>query len=101
MVSQKLPSHFKDYFWDVKFDDLDTTTSPGFIIKRVMDRGDTAAIRWLRTTYDNNQIKAVLLKTKDLSRPTANFWADVLGLDKSKILCLTKPYSPIHFGLYS
>lgn len=41
------------------------------------------------------------METKDLARPTGNFWADILRLDKNEVPCLQKPYFPIHFGLSS
>lgn len=100
-MDTKLPTPFKPYFWDVDFNGLTAENSPNFIIKRVLDRGNTFAIKWLRENFSDEQIKSVLSKTKDLSRPTGNFWADLLKLDKSSMPCLTKPYSPIHFGLYS
>lgn len=101
MKDGKLPVEFKKYFWDVDFDAVQVQKSGFFIIKRILDRGDTKAILWLRKNFSSTEIADVLIKTRDLSRPTANFWADILKLDKYKLPCLTKPYSPIRFGLYS
>lgn len=97
----QLPEFLRQYFWDVRFEELEIEKHSFFTIKRVLDRGNTHDIRWLIKTYGKNMLKDVVLKTKDLSRPTGNFWADVLGLDKKQVTCLQKPYSPIHFGLYS
>ena len=96
-----LPESFRPYFWDVRFEDLDAGTHSHLIIKRVLDRGNLSDIRWLIKTYGENAIREVVLTTRDLSRPTANFWADILGIDKAKVPCLQTPYSPIHFGLSS
>ena len=93
-MNSKLPVSFKPYFWDTNFEGLSPEKSSYFIIKRVLDRGDTKAIKWLKSNYSNDQLREVLIKTKDLSRPTGNFWADILQLDKSKIPSLTRPYSP-------
>lgn len=71
------------------------------ILKRVLDRGDTKAVQWARKIYGDGKIEKILMQTRDLDVMTANFWADVLGVDRSGIPCLNKPYSPIHFGLYS
>ena len=100
-VPQKVPEFLRRYFWDVDFDKLDPKKNQHLIIKRVLDRGKTSDIRWLLTTYNLEDIKEVLLKTRDLSRPTGTLWTDVLGLDRHKVICLQKPYFPIHFGLYS
>jgi hypothetical protein len=97
----KLPEFLRSYFWDVKFEDLETEKHVFLVIKRVLDRGNLRDIRWLVATYGKEAIKKVVMTTHDLARPTANFWADMLALDKHKVACLQKPYSPIHFGLSS
>ena len=97
----KLPSSFKQYFWDVDFDKLDKETHVFLVIKRVLDRGNTQDIKWLIKNYGFKEIKKVVLSTKDLSRVTGFLWADVLGLSYQNLPCLLKPYSPIHFGLFS
>ena len=96
-----LPKFLQSYFWDVNFEELEVKKHAFLVIKRVLDRGNLGDIRWLVKTYGKDSIKKVVMETKDLARPTGNFWADMLDLDKSKLLCLQKPYSPIHFGLSS
>ncbi len=97
----KVPKSLQSYFWDVAFEKLEVKTDAFFIIKRVLDRGNLYDIRWLVKTYGRDAIKKVVMETKDLARPTGNFWADMLGLPKHQVPCLQKPYSPIHFGLSS
>jgi len=97
----KLPEFLRSYFWDVKFEDLDLKKSRTFILKRVLDRGDTKALSWVRQNYTNQEIEKLLLTTRDISPKTANFWALFLGIDKRKVVCLQKPYSRIQFGLSS
>jgi len=97
----RLPEFLRSYFWDVKFEDIEIGKSSFFIIKRVLDRGNLTDIRWLIKTYGREEIKKVVLGTRDLARPTGNFWADILGVDKKEVPCLQKPYFPIHFGLSS
>lgn len=97
----KIPSVYKSYFWDVNFSKIDTFTDKSFIIKRFLDRGNSKAIEWLLKTYSKSDIKKVVTTSGDISKVTANFWGDVLKIDKDKIICLQKPYSPIQFGLSS
>lgn len=97
----QLPQFLKPYFWDVDFTKLQVKTHTFFIIKRVLDRGNLSEIRWLLKTYGKSEIKKVVMSTKDLSRPTGNFWADILEIDKKEVPCLQKLYFPIHFGLSS
>jgi len=97
----QLPEPLRSYFWDIKFEDLEIKKHAFLIIKRVLDRGNLTDIKWLIRTYGKEEIIKVVTQTKDLARPTANFWADIYGINKSQIVCLQKPYSPIHFGLSS
>jgi len=97
----KLPMFLKEYFWDVEFKELRVKKHAFFIIKRVLDRGNLYDIRWLLKAYGKTTIKKVIIETKDIARPTCNFWADMLNINKRKVKCLQKPYSPIHFGLSS
>lgn len=97
----QIPEFLRSHFWDVKFEDLEIERHSFLVIKRVLDRGNLRDIRWLISTYGKDAIKKVVMETKDLARPTGNFWADMLNLDKNQVACLQKPYSPIHFGLSS
>lgn len=101
MRISKLPKSFKKYFWDVDFDSLNSKKSQMFILKRVLDRGDDKAIRWLLKHYTKEDIRELILTTRDLSAKTANFWANYLNIDPKKVPCLQKPYSRIPFGLSS
>ena len=95
-----IPKFIKPLFWDIDFLKLNLKNTQ-FIIKRVLDRGGTNSIKWLFKNFPKNKIVDTIMISRDLSQKTANFWADIYNLDKSKILCLQKPYSPIQFGLSS
>jgi len=97
----KLPLFTKKYFWDVDFDALDFKKYRTFILKRILDRGDTKALNWIRQNYTNKEIKELILSTRDISPKTATFWADYLKINHKKVPCLQKPYSRIQFGLSS
>ena len=94
----QLPDFLRAYFWDVAFDKIDITKNSQFVLKRVLDRGDTKALLWAISVFDNNIIAQLITTSKDISAKTANFWADMLGIDKSQVPCLQKPYSRIPFG---
>lgn len=93
--STKLPEFLKPYFWDVEFNDIDVEKSKHFIVKRAIDRGNTSAVKFVIKTYGLDAIREVVLTTRDISRPTGNFWADMLNLDKKQVPCLQKPYEPL------
>lgn len=94
-----LPPYLKSYFWDVDFDALILEKAPVFILKRLIDRGDTQAWGWTKENFTLDQIKELIITTKDISRKSANFWAKILDIPEKLVPCLQKPYSRIPFGL--
>lgn len=96
-----LPQFLRPYFWDVKFEDVDITKNPQFVLKRIIDRGDTDALLWALDRFNANDIKNLVLTSRDLSRRTANFWALIMNIDPTTIPCLQKPYSRIPFGPFN
>lgn len=94
----QLPKFLRPYFWEVQFETIDLTKNPEYVLNRVIDRGDTKALRWVLSIFDQNDIAELIKTSRDLSAKTANFWADILGIDKTQVPCLQKPYSRIPFG---
>ena len=88
----KLPEFLRQYFWDVEFNNIDRERSANSIIHRLLDRGDDRAIRWMFKTYSKRLISEVVIKRRGFSAKTANFWADLLNIDKRKVACLQIPY---------
>jgi len=101
MHQTKLPESFREYFWDVDFDSLTLQESPQLILKRVLDRGKVDDLEWILKNYNQMDIKKIILKSRDISRKTATFWANVLGLNRQEVICLQMPYCPTPFGLSS
>ena len=98
---KKLPIFLKQYFWDVAFEKINPEKSRTFVLKRILDRGNDKALKWMLKHYTKDDIRQLLLTTRDLSAKTANFWADLLNINHKKVPCLQKPYSRIQFGLSS
>ena len=89
---QKLPKFLKEYFWDVDFSEVDQEQSAVYIVQRLLDRGNDKAVRWMFKTYNKDLIKEVVTKKRGFSPKTANFWADLLDIDKQKVVCLQPHY---------
>lgn len=87
-----LPSFLKKYFWEVDFKILDTKKHRTYIIERILEYGDTDAVRWLLTAYPAKIIIGVLKNSRSLSKKSAHFWALFFGVPESKILCFLKPF---------
>lgn len=91
-MQKKLPSYLKQYFWDVDFNKIDKNQSAPYVVHRILDKGNDKAIRWMFKTYDKKLIKEVVINRRGFNAKTANFWADLLDLDKRKVVCLQTPY---------
>lgn len=92
MKITKLPAFLEKYFWDVDFEKVDRKQSALYIIHRLLDKGNDQAIKWIYQTYDKHLIQEVVTNRRGFSAKTANFWADLLGIDKRKVVCLQTPY---------
>jgi len=88
----KLPSFLKKYFWNVDFTKLDLEKDSFFVITRILEYGDIKDLCWLFKKVERKQIEEVIIKSRELSPKTANFWGLFLNLNKNKILCLKKSY---------
>jgi hypothetical protein len=88
----KLPFFLKKYFWDIDFNTLDLKKDHFYIITRLLEYGNIKAIRWLFKNTSQSKIKETILKSRELSPKTVNFWNLFFNLDKSKIQCLKKSY---------
>jgi hypothetical protein len=62
-----------------------------FILKRVLDRGDTNALKWIQAHYTLKEIQDVIMTSRDISRKTATFWTNILNVDPNHVVCLQKP----------
>jgi hypothetical protein len=75
-----IPGHLHALFWDVDPSTFDPAEYPDWTIFRVLDRGDEDAIRWLRATFPDDQIRRVILAEHFSWRnKPAKFWVSVYG----------------------
>ncbi len=88
----KLPKEFKTYFWDTNFNTLNPQKYPQFVLARLLDTGNTPAVRWSLEHYSKQNIKDLLTTTQNISRKSANYWAKTLNISNQQVLCLQKPY---------
>ena len=52
-----LPAGVCGLFWDTDPGTLDLRRNARFIIRRVLDYGDAAAVNWLRRNYSEDEIR--------------------------------------------
>ena len=87
-----LPPRIKKYFWDADIDQSDFKKHAPYVIERILEYGDESAVRWLFQTFPGSLIKKTLMTRRGFSPQSANFWAFILKVPKSKVLCLKKPF---------
>lgn len=88
----RVPVYAKKYFWETDVGELKRKDDAEYIIGRILEYGDIAAVRWMFRVFGGRRIRHVLETKKGLSRVTAQFWRIFFNLRKRDILCLRKPY---------
>jgi hypothetical protein len=96
-----LSSLIKPYFWDVDPDTVDCSVHVVFVIERILESGDEDAIRWLFATYSRTQVVEVLQSTRRISRRSARFWANVLGVPTQDVSCLSKSFQRTYRAIWT
>ena len=90
---KRLPEFLKEYFWDVKFGELDLEKWRVFILKRILEYGNDRAVAWMIKNFEKAEIKDALCNYRGYSKKSANFWALILDIPKQEVLCLKKSSS--------
>lgn len=88
------PKFLKKYFWDIDFEKLKVDKRRQFVLKRILEYGDEKAVNWMAGNFSKAEVSH-LLSFARIEPKSANFWAVMLGIDRRKILCLSKPYLKI------
>lgn len=77
-------------FWDLDVEKLDIQKNSRQIIERVLEWGDRPQARWMFKTYPKEEIIAVTKDSRQLSKKSANFWAEYYNISKDEVRCLTR-----------
>ena len=85
-----LPAYLHRFFWEHKPEDLSDVKHSFYIAERLLEHGDDEAINWLLRRYGRKHIIEVVLKSRRISRKTANFWSNIYSLRKDEVYCLNQ-----------
>ncbi len=69
-----LPKILKEFFWDVGFENIDSTANKRYVISRLLELGDEAAVEWLEKTYPNHDLRNAVKTSRSLSPKSRNYW---------------------------
>jgi hypothetical protein len=84
-----IPSNLHALFWDTNLDTFTPEAYPDYTILRVLELGDEAAVRWLRQTFSEAEIRRVLKTELRLSEKSATFWALVYKVPSREVAALS------------
>jgi hypothetical protein len=74
-------------FWDTDTKELDVKKHSGYIINRILSRGDIADFAWAKEIYGEKKIKAEAEKCETLDKKSQNFWYSYFNISP---LCMKK-----------
>ncbi len=83
-----IPRDLHSLFWDVNLADFNPVAYTDYTLARVLELGDERAVKWMKETFSEAEIKRVIATERRLSRKSANFWALVYGLAPEDVAAL-------------
>jgi len=89
-VMQMRKTLSKRCFWDVDFESLDIRKNKSFIISRTLEHGTMQDIIALKSMYPIKEISEVVKNSRNISRSTAVFWANILDIPLEEVRACSK-----------
>jgi len=80
----------KKLFWETNADNINLKKNANQVIEKILELGDIEHVKWMQQNYPQDQVTKVLISSRNLSRRSANFWADYFKVPKNRIKCLIK-----------
>lgn len=85
-----IPANFSpSLFWDVDPSRLDLNVHAGFIVERVVTRGNMADWRMLLIIYDKKRIRQEAMAIRSLDPKSLNFLGIYFNIEPAKFRCCT------------
>ncbi|OGG09704.1 hypothetical protein A2781_00825 [Candidatus Gottesmanbacteria bacterium RIFCSPHIGHO2_01_FULL_42_27] len=92
LIPAKLPPSLHFFFWDCDVTKLNPAKKPYYVINRLLDKGNLAAVRWVRRNFPEELIIETIKKMRDFSSKTVIFWSRLLNIPIEEIKCMREPY---------
>lgn len=80
-------SELRLLFWDTDYTQIDFKKHSKAVIERILMFGSMDAYRWLFRFYEINEIKQVIITSKQLDVRTATMFTNFFGIPKEEIAC--------------
>lgn len=83
----------RNYFWDIKYHEIDQEKSKRLIIERVFNLGNLNEIKMILNVYGKETVVTTLCNLNYIEPKTLNFASLLFQIPKSKFKCYTKAQS--------
>jgi hypothetical protein len=83
-----IPSNLHLLFWEVNLDDFNPVAYPEYTIGRILELGDEDAVRWMKETFLEADIRRVIAIDRSLSRKSATYWASRYRMAPGEVAAL-------------
>jgi len=86
------PQGIGRFFCELTWTDDLADRYPFYVVERLIEKGDTEAVRWVRARYGDDLIRDVVCRSRRISRKTARYWQVILEIPEERVLCLSKSW---------
>ena len=83
-----IPNNLIPFFWDIDIQGFDPAAYPEYAIGRILELGDPEAVSWMRATFSEEHIRAVIRNERRLSPKSAVFWALLYNIPSHDVAAL-------------
>jgi hypothetical protein len=80
-----IPRELSSLFWDIDTESFVPQDYPEYTMERILELGDSEAVKWLEVQFSEEQIKEVIRTSRRLSKKSANFWALVYEIPSDEV----------------
>lgn len=84
------PASVGRFFCELTWRDEFADRYPFYVVERLIEKGNTEAVRWVRARYGDAFIGEVVRRSRKISRKTARFWQQILEIPEEEVLCLSE-----------
>lgn len=83
-MNDPLPENLAKYFWDCHFNELNMEKHSFFIAERILNFGNIESLKWLLAQIDEDFLRKVVEKSRNLDKKTRNYWNLMLKENNSE-----------------
>lgn len=94
MIDQLSAAELKSLFWDTDYTQIDFKKHSKAIIERILMYGSMDAYKWLFKFYEVDEIKQVIISSRQLDVRTATMFMNYFDIPKEELACFRNVLIP-------